>query len=130
MGKMCSSGTYCNDEVTRTNTWSGKVGLIYVSDYGYAADLSQCNQTMDGYSNTGCTDTDWLSTSYFYWTMSPRAYSDHADFVFNARRHGWLDNTFAMGDYAVRPAVYLKRDVTIDTEGRDGSRSNPYVLSY
>ncbi|MBQ1812478.1 MAG: prepilin-type N-terminal cleavage/methylation domain-containing protein, partial [Bacilli bacterium] len=41
-GKMCSSGTYCTDNVERTYTWIGKVGLIYPSDYGYASGNSSC----------------------------------------------------------------------------------------
>lgn len=35
-GKICSSGKYCNDNITRTTTWQGYVGLISMSDYGYA----------------------------------------------------------------------------------------------
>ena len=35
-GKICTSGAYCNDTVTRTTTWNGKIGLMYPSDYGYA----------------------------------------------------------------------------------------------
>ena len=33
-GKICSSGIYCNDTVSRTTTWTGYVGLIYPSDFG------------------------------------------------------------------------------------------------
>ena len=35
-GKVCSSGDYCNDTVTRTSSWTGKVALMYSSDYLYA----------------------------------------------------------------------------------------------
>jgi len=35
-GKICSSGTHCNESVTRNAYWVGKVGLMYPSDYGYA----------------------------------------------------------------------------------------------
>ena len=130
MGKICSNGNYCNDTVTRTNTWSGKVGLINASDYGYAADLSQCNQTIGGYSNTGCIDTDWLKSTSWYWTMSPLASSDDAGDVFQVVSDGNLSYGNAGYDNAVRPAVFLKSGVTIDTEGKDGSQSNPYVLNY
>ena len=33
-GKICTSGDSCNDTVERTTTWTGKVGLMYPSDYG------------------------------------------------------------------------------------------------
>ena len=35
-GKICTSGDWCSDTVTRTTTWNGKIGLMYPSDYGYA----------------------------------------------------------------------------------------------
>lgn len=129
LGKICTQGTmYCTDTVERTSSWNGKVGLISVSDYGYAADLSQCNQTLDNYSN--CTSSNWLKSNNFYRTMSPRAYSAYAYGVFTVSGDGNLGDGGASDDSVVRPAVFLKSGVTIDTEGRDGSQSNPYVLSY
>ena len=130
MGKICSGGNWCNDNVTRTSTWNGKVGLIYPSDYGYASNLQQCNHTLGEYYESGCFDTNWLKQNYWYWTMSSRALSGNASFVFFVNGDGGLNDVDARNDYAVRPAVYLKRGVTIDTEGKDGSESNPYVLNY
>ena len=126
---LCTQGTsYCDDTVTRTNTWNGKVGLISASDYGYAADLAQCNQTLDNYSS--CTSSNWLFIGRFEWTMSPRAYSGIAYAGFHVFGGGDLSTGLVGDGTVVRPAVYLKSGVTIDTEGRDGSQSNPYVLSY
>ena len=130
MGNICPGGDYCNDGVTRTNTWSGKVGLISASDYGYAVNLSQCNQTMNSYNETGCADTDWLKATYWYWTMSPCASLGLADYVFGVNAVGPLNYGHVGRGNAVRPAVYLKSGVTIDTEGKDGSFEHPYVLSY
>ena len=63
-GKICSSGTYCNDKVERATTWTGKVGLMYPSDYGYATsggsttDRATCLNTVlyswDGSSVSDC----------------------------------------------------------------------------
>lgn len=44
-GKTCSSGTYCNDTVERTTVFTGKVALIYPSDY------------------SDCKDNNWLRLS-------------------------------------------------------------------
>ena len=130
MGKICTQGTSgCDDTVTRTNTWNGKVGLISASDYGFAADLSQCNQTMDGYSNTGCFDTDWLKSNTNYWTMSSRAHSVIAGGVFLVDDFGDLYCDNAYDGSAVRPAVFLKSGVIINTDGKDGSFDHPYLLS-
>ena len=126
----CTQGTtWCNDEVTRTSTWTGKVGLIYPSDYGYAANLAQCNQELDAYNSTGCVDTDWLKPSSLgYWTMSPHAISVEAFRVFYVYGDGSLKYSGALYAYWVWPAVFLKSGVAIS--GGNGSESNPYVLSY
>ncbi len=126
MGKICSGGSSCNDTVERTSTWNGKVGLISVSDYGYAADLSQCNQTLFNYSN--CSSSNWLSIGKYERTMSSRVSPFNAHNVFFVHNDGNLSSGSASNGYAVRPAVYLKSGVTIDTEGRNGSESSPYVL--
>ena len=125
MGRICSSGDSCNDTVTRTSTWNGKVGLIYPSDYGYSADLSQCNQTLNNYKN--CSSSNWLANGRFNRTMSSRADSVGADYVFLVLDSGSLSRGFASAGNAVRPAVFLKSGVSI-SEG-NGSESNPFVLS-
>ncbi len=126
----CTQGTTnCDDTVTRTNTWNGKVGLISASDYGYAANLAQCNQTLDNYYETGCTDTDWLDIRRVYLTLSPRAHSGYAYRVFRVNIDGDLGFDSAYFGLVVRPAVLLKSGVIIDTNGKDGSFEHPYVLS-
>ena len=129
-GKICSSGTSeCDDIVVRTNTWSGKVGLIYASDYGYAANLAQCNQTLNEYYNTGCVDTNWLKqSSWGNWTMSPHANSGYAYIAFSVDNYGILHDVNACSGYWVWPAIYLKPNVIIDTNSNDGSEQYPYVL--
>ncbi len=128
MGKICTQGTSeCDDTVTRINTWNGKVGLISASDYGYAADLSQCNQILNNYSS--CTSSNWLFIGIFEWTMSSRANSGYAYNVFFVFGNGGLDYADANNGNAVRPAVFLKSGVSIDIDGKDGSFEHPYVLS-
>ena len=125
MGKICTQGTSnCDDTVTRINTWNGKVGLISASDYGYSADLSQCNQTLNNYSS--CTSSNWLFIGTTEWTLSSRASSDDANGVFHVYLQGNLFSGHANDDYAVRPAVFLKSGVSI-SEG-NGSQSNPFVF--
>jgi hypothetical protein len=66
--------------VTRTTTWTGYVGLPYVSDYGYATDESLClnteyvgwNNTTGYYPHAYCHTNDWMwKSSSFYWTIMP-----------------------------------------------------------
>ena len=50
IGKICTSDEtdsngvlVCNDTVARTTTWIGAVGLVYISDYGYASTDTSCS---------------------------------------------------------------------------------------
>ena len=134
LGKICSSGDYCNDKVVRTSTWTGKVGLMYPSDYGYATDLTTCSQTLNSYNSSAnsyaCRAKDWLfDSSRSQWTLSPHARSSAANRVFAVYSAGTLyygDNAGA--GRVVRPSIYLKSGVMI-TDG-SGTEQEPYVLEY
>ena len=133
LGRICTSGSYCNDSVVRTPTWDGKVGLMYPSDYGYATDLTTCSQTLYNYSNSAnsyaCKTNDWLfDSSMRQWVISPCADSGRANYVFRVTDYGILDSYGVDYSSSVRPAVYVKSGVNIS--GGNGSESNPYVLSY
>ena len=118
--KICSSGTYCTDGVERTTTWAGKVGLIYPSDYGYAS-TSGTN-----IRNSSVGTTNWLETGSKYWTISPGASSSIAFHAWCVVP-GFVGNGTAYFDRGVRPAIYLKSNISI-TDG-DGTSTNPYILS-
>ena len=132
-GKICTqNNSDCSDTVTRTSSWTGKVGLIYGSDYGYAANLVQCNQTLNAYYEDGCWNNNWLKpSSGLNWTVSPFADSDGASSVFFVEDDGNFLCSTADLDSWVWPAVYLKSGVLINTSnGNDGSEAHPYELSY
>ena len=75
---------------TRTLTWTGKVAIPYPSDYGYAADLSLCQQNLYGYDNSTCTANNWmkniLGTGSYGWLLTP--YSDNAYYAWIVRSSG------------------------------------------
>ncbi len=110
----------------RPTTWTGKIGLMYPSDYGYATDLGQCTQNLYHYDNSTCTSNDWLFNSALQWTLAP--YSDRANYVFNVDSSGSLFNGYVYRSYGgVRPVLYLASDLAM--ESGDGTSSNPYKLS-
>ena len=117
---LCTSGTYCNDTVTRTITWTGKVGLIYPSDYGYAS----TSGTDIGNSAIGT--TNWLKSGSSYWTISPSADSGNSNNVWPVHS-GVVDDTGAFNGIGVKPSVYLKSNVYI--MGGNGNSTNPYRIS-
>ncbi len=109
----------------RPTKWTGKIALAYPSDYGYAADLSKCTQTLVNYDNSTCKSNDWLFNSAFQWTLTPN--SSIAYYVFAVYSSGHLNSSYAYSSiYGVRPVLYLASDLAI--ESGDGTSSNPYKL--
>ena len=120
--KPTCSGTSCNDKVIRTATWTGKVGLIYPSDAGYAsADPSCPSNVRMNYST--CENQNWITPHSYYWTISPRKTSSSYYDVYTASS---FDALYASLNYRVRPSVYLKNSVKIT--GGDGTSNSPYTL--
>ena len=104
--------------------WTGPVGLIYPSDYGYAADRTKCIETLVDYDNTTCKENNWLYKNSYYWTQSP--YSSSSNIVFLVSSSGIVDSNYAFNAYGVVPAVYLKSNILI--ESGEGTIDNPYIL--
>ncbi len=135
-GKICTSGDICNDTVERTTTWTGKIGLMYSSDYGYAtsggsgADRATCLNTvlLVWNSNSDCIDNNWLFNSNWQWTLSPGAQSSVADGVVYVKYSGYVSGRDAYYNISVRPVGYLLPSVKISSG--TGSESDPYVLSF
>ena len=143
-GKQCSNASYCSDQVNRTLTWTGKVGLIYPSDYIYATgggtthDRATCLSVHAGYVSdstqnwvntyTDCKNNDWLlNTGMWTWTLSPRAASSNAGGVFGVYSAGYVYNYNALNAGSVRPVVYLKSSVLFTSNG-EGTQSKPFEL--
>ena len=113
--------TPSSDNVPRTNTWDGKIALIYPSDYGYASTDTTCRS---GLSSSNCKNENWLFNSAIQWTLSP--YSGNAYRVFAVGSGGSIGFSYAHRPYGVRPALFLKSDVVILSG--EGTNDNPFVL--
>ena len=124
--------TYQNSSPTK---WTGKVGLIYPSDYGYASTNSECRENLRAgiiydplnkqysYVNVKCIFDNWLYNSKLYWTLSP--YSDSSYDVFVVSGH--IAGTPASYAFNIFPSLYLKPNIKI-TSGT-GEKDRPYILS-
>ncbi len=114
--------------------WEGMVGLMYPSDYGYAAGNTCVTGTILCNYTGGCKNKDWLwmTTSSDYtnngeWLMSP--FSIFLHYVFRVDSNGRFryDYGYSSLALAVRPVFFLNSSASI-SEG-DGSSTNPYILS-
>ena len=120
----------------RPTEWPGKVGLMYPSDYGYATSggtsmnrascLAKELFNWDGASD--CKNNDWLYNSNgLQWTLSPRASSSDAHYVFGVFSDGFVSFNGARFASLVRPSVYLKSSTSI--LGGEGTLENPYEIA-
>ena len=129
-GKICSSGTYCNDIVTRTTTWTGYVGLPYITDYAYASSENDCNTKIDQSSTYKCKNNNWMhygSTENDYTRyLSPGANPVSAGVVWVVFGDGSVSDYLAVEPLSVFPTIYLKSNVLI--ESGTGTSSDPYIL--
>ena len=110
--------------------WDGMVGLMYPSDYGYAAGKSCANGTELRDYNGGCMNKDWLYISNTrQWLMSPG--SSHSRDVFLVYSSGSVYNGtygyFCWSSLVVRPTFYLTSTTSIVSG--TGTSSDPYILS-
>ena len=133
-GKLCSSGSGCNDRVTRTLTWTGKVGLIYASDFLYAtsgsspSNRNECLNYRVGnyYDISGCKENNWLNDSYLY-AISPAIHSYGASYVAAICNGGYVKYYSAQDAYPIKPVVFLKSDAKFDSG--TGEKDDPYRLT-
>ena len=121
-------GDYCNDEVLRTTTWEGYIGLMYPSDYGYAVGESvreTClGKSMFSYNSDSCNTNDWLKPSSDMWTMTPSPNYSNAGFVLLVNSSGRVGSSNADLVGGVQPVVYLSSSVKI-IDG-NGEKGTPY----
>lgn len=123
-------------EAIRPTVWTGRIGLMYPSDYGYATsggsnlNRNEClnmgiyywhHNSSSNYPD--CYNNDWLyKNSNGQWSISP--IDEHNVFLFN-ENGAFAPYVFAY--YDVFPSAFLNSSVKI-VDG-DGTRENPFVLS-
>ncbi len=91
-----------------------KIGLMYVSDYGYAADPSYWTTEMyreDGQDYRLATTSNWMYMGLWEWTISRS--SGYADISFAVRATGSVGSSLVSASFGVaRPVFYLESAVT------------------
>ena len=125
-GKICSSGTYCNDTVTRTTEWTGYIALPYITDYAYASSENDCNTKIDKSSTHKCKNNNWMQRGSDTWYLSPDVSYGNARDAWRVVGDDIASSRFASVPHAVAPSTYLKSNVII--ESGKGSSTNPYIL--
>ena len=121
----------------RPTTWTGKIAIMYPSDYGYATAggtttnrascLAKELYNWDGSDVSDCKNNDYLfKSAYTQWTLAPD--SSSSKYAFFVSTGGFVnDNDSVNSTRGVRPAAYLKSSISLSSVG-DGSSTSPYQL--
>ena len=120
----------CNDDVPRTTTWDGYIGLMYPSDFGYAVGgnvRGTClEKSMYDYKNESCNTYDWLKLNNHPWTMISSTFPSLANIVFFIHSTGYVFTNYCHNAHGIFPVAYLKSNVKIING--NGTIDNPFIL--
>ena len=119
----------------RSTSWTGKVGLIYPSDYGYATSggattnrascLAKELFNWESSSVSDCKNNDWMyNSSNSQWTITPR--QSNSDAVFRVDNVGYVYSYGTNYNVGVRPVVHLNSAIKVISGS--GTTSSPYIL--
>ena len=106
-------------------TYTDEIGLMYASDYGYAASPDAWATNLVSYNNSTITANNWMYLGVYEWTLTPD--SSASNYVFSVYSSGYLNSNNAYFGYAARPVFYLKSNVAL--QGGNGTSSDPYRLA-
>ena len=108
---------------TGETEYSAKIGLMYVSDYGFAASPSAWTTQMKYYSNK--ISYNWMYIGFEEWTISREA--DVSNIAFSLYDGGAVNGNTVSYYHAVRPAFSLNSSVTY--KSGSGSMSDPIRIN-
>ncbi len=128
---------YQSSSHPRKTNWTGKVGLMYPSDYGYAtsggatANRATClaKELHNWDSSSGmsdCYNNDWLyNSSKTQWTIAPS--SGNSNRAFFVSTGGFVSGDLVYNARGVWPVVYLVPNIKL--KNGTGSQSDPFEFT-
>ena len=118
IGTQPAKTAYQNEIVSPVTTnstdsateYSAKIGLMYASDYGFAAAPSAWTANLNTYNGEAIKNVNWMYMGLWEWTISRNA--DHSSFAFIVSGTGDVGYSI-VGDsaYGVRPVFNLSSSV-------------------
>lgn len=109
---------------------TSKIGLMYASDYGFAASPSAWTTLLSSYNDSSIKSTNWIYNAGMEWTMTPYSSDSYSVFILsyvstvsNTGNLGTWSSLGADAGFGTRPAMYLNASV-VYTRG-SGTASDP-----
>lgn len=125
--------TYQNEILNPESDGNGKnkayakVGLIYASDYGFAASKDIWSTTLNAYNTDTIRSNNWLFLGLPEWLISRFAGSDPSAFLIARDGSVSVYDTYTRTDKIVRPSFYLNANVSYISG--TGTQTNPIRIS-
>lgn len=113
----------------RQTTWTGKIGLMYPSDYGYASDLTKCREKINNYNASTCSQNNWIYNMGSLWLLTHDSARSDRNWSINSSGNASVNgngNGGTSNGLLVFPSLFLSSDVKIISG--NGSINNPYQL--
>ena len=132
IGSSVPSIAYQNEIVApaENTTYDAKIGLMYVSDYGFAASPSAWTTTLYNYDGNDAKGTsiktiNWMYMGYYDWMVSRN--SAYSDYAFIVNYGGRVSNLNVSNFYGVRPSFNLLSSITYVSGS--GSAVDPILIN-
>ena len=127
IASVTSPNVYTNEitSPTEETTYNTQIGLMYVSDYGYAAAPSAWTTTLGSYNSSSVTSVNWMYMGLDEWTIARR--SDNSSDAFYVRYDGSLLYVEVYRFMALRPVFYLTSSTSYVSG--DGTMSKPFIIN-
>ena len=107
-------------------TYSAKVGLMYASDYGFAAAPSAWTANLNTYNGEAIKNVNWMYMGLEEWTISRD--SDYSSIAFDVSYTGIVGSGSISNDaFGARPVFNLTSSVTY-VEG-NGTKNSPIYIN-
>ena len=111
-------------------TYDAKIGLMYASDYGFAASPSAWTTTLYNYDGNDANETsiktiNWMYMGYYDWTISRN--SDSSINVFIVYNDGFVYYNGVSSHFGVRPSFNLSSSITYVSGS--GSAVDPILIN-
>ena len=126
-GKNGIECVYSDDGIQRQTTWTGKIGLMYPSDFGYAVDFNSCTEDLCDYNESECAFSNWLA-GIGEWMITPSSSSGDQAWYATIYRNIYNDGYVGYDEGGTaRPVFSLISNAEMEVHA--GTSSDPYVLS-
>ena len=112
---------------TSNSAFEAKIGLMYISDYGFAAAPSAWTANLNTYYGESIKNVNWMYMGLYEWTITRALRS--SSYVYNVEGTGSLSTGGAGVNYAyaVRPVFNLTSSVNYVSG--DGTQNSPFRVN-